>query len=105
MLDPAPELINPNPKHCLELLPAVVERVPGKVHGCAGVDDGGQNAVCDAPSLGGLQYSQLTSCSYQETLLNLGPATPCFGSRFNQVSGSLSGSGIRIQDGKNDPQI
>ncbi len=41
-------------------VPAVVERVPGKVHGCAGVDDGGQNAVRDAPSLGGLQYSQLT---------------------------------------------
>jgi hypothetical protein len=28
----------------------------------------------------------------------------CFGSGFNQVSGSGSGIRIRIQEGKNDPQ-
>ncbi len=99
MLDPDPELINPNPKHCLELLPAVVERVPGKVHGCAGVDDGGQNAVCDAPSLRGLQYSQLTACSYQETLINLDPVTQCFGS-----GSGLDPDSIRSVDPYQDPE-
>jgi hypothetical protein len=99
MLDPDPELINRNPKHCLQLLPAVVERVPGKVHGCACVDDGGQNTVRDAPGLGGLQYSQLTACSYQETLLNLGPATQCFG-----YGSGMDPDSIRSVDPYPDPE-
>ena len=43
--------------------PGIVKWVPGKVHGGAGVDDGGQDSVRDAASLGHLQDGQLTTWS------------------------------------------